>query len=77
MAEDYRTNRADFLIAKRANLPKGDLPTKKRAGRRDVRTARLTESPVQSATMDPRRNHRDARRQETTPPPSLVAKAKA
>ncbi|RJT31932.1 hypothetical protein D3227_28095 [Mesorhizobium waimense] len=43
--EDYRTNRADYLIAKRPNLIDPTKPKKKKLRLHDQRSARLSENP--------------------------------
>ncbi|RWA60983.1 hypothetical protein [Mesorhizobium sp.] len=46
--EDYRTNRADYLIAK-APIPKAEPKPKKRSSRLgEQRSARLSESPLET-----------------------------
>jgi len=53
--EDYRTNRADYLIAK-TPTPKVEPKPKKRPSRPDdLRSARLSENPLEAARSRPRR----------------------
>ncbi|MER8568676.1 hypothetical protein NKH85_21330 [Mesorhizobium sp. M0924] len=44
--QDYRTNKADYLIAKRPDLVEKTKPKKKTLRRDDQRSARLLESPA-------------------------------
>lgn len=43
--EDYRTNKADYLIAKRQNLIERAKPKEKTLRRDDQRSAKLLENP--------------------------------
>lgn len=46
--EDYRTNRADYLIAKTPIVKAEPRPKKRSSRQDDQRTARLSENPFES-----------------------------
>ncbi|ESY03575.1 hypothetical protein X753_21270 [Mesorhizobium sp. LNJC399B00] len=45
LKQDYRTNKADYLIAKRPDLVERTKPKKKTLQRDDQRSAKLLENP--------------------------------